>query len=275
MPSFWLGQLFLASRAGSSGQLAYLNGELSYRGWIGYFPEALVLKEPVSFLLAFFAACGILLFASRPPRRCLRTLTLLVPVVFFFAVSMRSRYQMGIRHLLPILPLMYLFAVIQLVRIRRSAVLVVLVAGAFIETAVLHPDYLAFFNFACGGPRYGDRYLLDSNLDWGQDMARLAAWLKSDEAKGRDYSIRCSYVNEQLVRTLGLDPAALSGKPRGLLAISKNVEHRFLIAERDDSNNPEVLLGEDYSWLSRYPVVKRIGYSIDVYDLDAKDSSPR
>jgi hypothetical protein len=202
-------------------------------------------------------------------------LCLLIPIAFFFAVSIRSRYQIGIRHLLPILPLVYLFAVMQFVRVRRVIPLMALIVFTFIETALIHPDYLAFFNFACGGPRHGDRYLLDSNLDWGQDMARLAEWLKSPEAQGRPYSIRCSFVNGQLLTALGLDPAALSGKPHGLFAISKNVQHRFQVAERDESPDGSVILGEDYSWVSRYPVVKRIGYSIDVYDLDAKDSAPK
>ena len=61
---------------------------------------------------------------------------------------------------------------------------------------------------------------------------------------------------------MGLDPAALSGKPRGLFAISKNVLNRLDSAEQGEKSTPE-----DFSWLSGYPLVKRIGYSIDVYDL--------
>jgi hypothetical protein len=69
---------------------------------------------------------------------------------------------------------------------------------------------------------------------------------------------------------LGLNPNAVTDPPHGLFAISKNVEHRFQDAVRDPDGR--ITLGEDYSWLSRYPIVKRIGYSIDVYDLgnDAK-----
>src|SRR5207248_7481937 len=76
MPSFWLGQLFLASRAGTSGQLTYLNGDLSYQGWMLYFPEALALKEPIGFLLALLIACAIATLVKRPPRRTLRILCL-------------------------------------------------------------------------------------------------------------------------------------------------------------------------------------------------------
>jgi len=160
----------------------------------------------------------------------------------------------------------------QFARMRRLAWLAPLILLTFIETATMHPDYLAFFNVVSGGPRRGERLLLDSNLDWGQDMGRLAKWLKSNEANGRPYTIRCSFVNEQLLHALGLNPAALTASPQsGLFAISKNVRHRFQVAERDESPDGQPIPGEDYSWLSRYPVVKRIGYSIDVYDLDAKD----
>src|SRR6185436_14377916 len=126
-----------------------------------------------------------------------------------------------------------------------------------------------FFNIASGGPSHGERYLIDSNLDWGQDMYRLAQWLKSDEAKGRDYTIRCAYATGPLLSELGLDPSALSVTPHGLFAISKNVAHQLENAKAEPGN-AGVLPGEDYSWVSRYPLVKRIGYSIDVYDLDAK-----
>jgi hypothetical protein len=264
MPSFWLGQYFLATRA-SQGHATYLNGNVSYDGWRMYFPEALVVKEPIGFLLALLVGVGILI---RSPRS-LRAWVLLIPTLIYFAISMLSKYQLGIRHLLPVLPLMYLFAAMQFLRVRREAALVFVMLLAMIETAAIHPDYLAFFNVASGGSIRGDRYLIDSNLDWGQDLERLANWLRSYEVQDRPYSIRCAYATEPLLRELGLNPAALSGKPHGLFAISKNVLHRLELA---DHGKGSVMLGEDYSWVSRYPLVKRIGYSIDVYDLDAKDS---
>ena len=72
---------------------------------------------------------------------------------------------------------------------------------------------------------------------------------------------------------LGLDPnsvridaASLREKPHGLLAISKNVRHRLDGATIDDDGT--LKLGPDYTWLDKYPVIKHVGYSIDVYDLD-------
>ncbi len=278
MPSFFLGQIFLTARV-ARGDLSYLNGVISREGSLLYFPEALVVKEPLGFLIALIAGVMILIFykslsVSRftkgtGKRIRERDLFLLIPIVLYFAISMHSRYQLGIRHLLPILPLMYLFAVMQFARIGRMLPLVGLIALATIETAAMHPDYLAFFNMLSGGPRKGEYYLVDSNLDWGQDLYRLSQWLKSSEARGRPYTIWCAYATTPLIKELGLDPASLKWSPHGLLAVSKNVEHGL------NTTIEGIPLGEDYSWLSRYPIVKRIGYSIDVYDLDTKDANPK
>jgi hypothetical protein len=268
MPAFFLGQMLLSHRA-AQGHDTYLDGQLSFDGWAMYFPVALAVKQPVGFLLALLVALVIFIIRFRSQRSIL----LLVPIVMLFGLGMRSHYQLGIRHLLPILPLMYIFTVMQFARARRLVLIVPLIVLAGVETASIHPDYLAFFNFAVGGPRQGERYLLDSNLDWGQDIYRLSQWLRSDEAKGRRYTIRASYTNERMLREFGLDPAALKAPPHGLFAISKNVRHGLGMADRDSAG--QFPPAEDFSWLSRYPVVKRIGYSIDVYDLDAKDSQPK
>jgi hypothetical protein len=39
------------------------------------------------------------------------------------------------------------------------------------------PDYLAYFNPIGGGPSVGYRHLVDSSLDWGQDLPGLKTWL--------------------------------------------------------------------------------------------------
>jgi 4-amino-4-deoxy-L-arabinose transferase-like glycosyltransferase len=271
MPSLFLGQLLLAARAAGHSQPGYLNGQISTDGWLLYFPEAIAVKEPVGMLLAVVVAIAAAVVVKQWR---FRAWILFIPILVVLAVSMRSRYQLGVRHMLPILPLMYLFAVIQLTRARWTLPLLGMMLLAGVETAAVHPDYLAFFNFACGGPSHGDRYLIDSNLDWGQDIYRLSNWLKSDEAKGRDYSIRCAYATGPMLQEFGLDPAALQAKPHGLFAISKNVFVRFDGAQKMQGQDA-VELGEDYSWVTRYPLVKRIGYSIDVYDLDAKDTSAK
>jgi len=225
MPSFELGMMKLIAH--SKGNRGYLNGRFSDIGWWYYFPEALALKEPIA-LLAGLLAAGLLLFMPAYRGDWWRIAAILIPPAVLLAAAMTSRIDIGIRHVLPVLPFLYLFVCIQ-----------------------------------------GAKYLIDSNIDFGQDIARLAEWLHSDQARGRSYSLRLYlFPDKSLLRTLGLDPAAQFNNPDrgGLLAISKNVRYGLGAGQSEDwLGRP---LG-DYRWLSEYPIVKQIGYSIDVYDLDA------
>jgi len=268
MPSFELGMMKLIAH--SKGNRGYLNGRFSDIGWWYYFPEALALKEPIA-LLAGLLAAGLLLFMPAYRGDWWRIAAILIPPAVLLAAAMTSRIDIGIRHVLPVLPFLYLFVCIQLTRagVKGMAFLAVLIATAIIESAWIAPDYLEFYNLIAGGPGQGAKYLIDSNIDFGQDIARLAEWLHSDQARGRSYSLRLYlFPDKSLLRTLGLDPAAQFNNPDrgGLLAISKNVRYGLGAGQSEDwLGRP---LG-DYRWLSEYPIVKQIGYSIDVYDLDA------
>jgi hypothetical protein len=268
MPSFELGMMKLISH--NKANDGYLNGRFSGAGWWYYFPEAIALKEPIA-LLAGLLAAGLLLFAPASRRDWWRITAILIPPAVLLAVAMTAHIDIGIRHVLGVFPFLYLFACFQLTRAgtKGLAVLAVLIATAIIESAWIAPNYAEFYNVIAGGPAQGAKYLIDSNIDWGQDVARLAEWLHSDQARGRSYSLRLyMFPNKSLCRTLGLDPAALFRSPDsgGLLAISKNVRYGLGAGLSEDwLDQPK----DDYGWLSQYPIVKQIGYSIDVYDLDA------
>jgi hypothetical protein len=138
-----------------------------------------------------------------------------------------------------------------------------------VESAWIAPNFAEFFNLLAGGPSQGAKYLLDSNIDHGQDIAQLAEWLRSDEARQRRYSLRLFvFPDKSLISAVGLDPNALfrNTDGGGLVAISKNIRYGVSPGVTEDwVLHPK----EDYSWLAKYPVVKHFGYSIDVYDLDA------
>jgi hypothetical protein len=59
-------------------------------------------------------------------------------------------------------------------RRQRPFLLVLVLALEAAETLRVHPHELSFFNAIAGGPRGGRRLFADSNVDWGQDLARLA-----------------------------------------------------------------------------------------------------
>jgi hypothetical protein len=268
MPSFALGLMKLVShnRAGNN---SYLNGRFSDVGWWYYFPEAIAIKEPLA-LLAGLLAAGLLLFVRRfRPDRWRAAALLILPAVFL-AAAMMGHLDIGIRHVLPVLPFLYLLVCFQLARAGAGgfSLLGVLIVTAMIESAWIAPNYTEFFNAAAGGPERGAQYLIDSNIDFGQDVARLAEWLHSDQARARPYSLRLfMFPDKSLCRLFGLDPSALfRNSNSGLLAISKNVRYGLGAGATEDwLDQPK----PDYRCLSSYPIVKKIGYSIDVYDLDA------
>jgi hypothetical protein len=261
MPSLILGlwQLLLK---GGHGEVSYLFGKINLDGCWYYFPAAFVVKSTIGFLVALIAAIFAAVFAPRGPWR---TVLFLLPPSIYLLLSLESHLNYGIRHILPVIPFLYLFTCFQLARGKRALVLIPLIVLGAVESAMVHPHYLSFFNASVGGPAQGSRYLLDSNIDWGQDAGEMYQWIQANAVKkGRPYTLRVFCATPEYVKHAGLDPECTTGPVRGLFAISKNVSGGL-----DDYRIRRgiIQLPMDYSWLSKYPVVHRIGYSIDIYDL--------
>ncbi|HET9220081.1 MAG TPA: glycosyltransferase family 39 protein [Terriglobia bacterium] len=170
-------QLLLRDQIG--GYHSYFMGEMTNRSTWMYFPVAFVLKSSLAWLaLLGFAGIVGLTHKRRPELVLLAT-----PVLVYFAFTMTSAFNIGIRHLLPIYPFLCAFTAIALFDVIRKPYIKVaasvLVALFLVESASAYPGYLSFFNAAAGGTQNGHRYLLDSNLDWGQDLKRLAQYTES------------------------------------------------------------------------------------------------
>jgi hypothetical protein len=169
----------------ATGHPAYLLGQHSKTGWRHYFLVAFLVKNTLGFLLALTAVV-VLRWKKRgaPLAAGLAWHTLLPPAVVFLAVS-AGHIQIGERYLLPIYPYLIVFAALTLTplldgRKGRIAVLALVGLHAFATIAVARRGYLAYFNALAGGPDGGHRLLLDSNLDWGQDLPRLADWMRHE-----------------------------------------------------------------------------------------------
>jgi hypothetical protein len=152
------------------GMTSYFFGEARSKGWWLYFPAALALKTTLGFLLllllALLAARSRLLFES------------LAAAAGILVIAMTSTLDLGVRYVLPLfVPLSVAggAAVTALFEKRGAAlrvIAVVLIAWHLGASIVAHPDYFPYFNELAGGEP--SRYLIDSNLDWGQDAFRLA-----------------------------------------------------------------------------------------------------
>ena len=205
------------------GRASYLLGEYSSQGWWYYFPVAYAVKTPLATLLALILATGLML---RRPRR--DDLFIMIPPLAYFGISMTTSVNIGFRHLLPILPFLALHIgrVAAPVRINtrgssgpdpeavRSskirAVMGGLLAVAIVVSALfIYPDFLAFFNVFGGGPENGWQVLVDSNIDWGQDLKNLKKWM---EDSGTDY-IRLSWFGSAYPEAYGINHELLPSFP--------------------------------------------------------------
>lgn len=263
-------------RVSGGGRPAYLLGEFSAEGWWYYFPVAFVVKTPLVVML-LFATATILMLGQRRYRG--KALYLLIPAVLYFLVSMQSALNIGYRHLLPILPFLYLLAA-GLTRLpglaskpkgvvehfTRLAVLGALLSLLLIDI-MIQPHYLSYFNLAAGGPANGSRILVDSNVDWGQDLKRLKSWMDENELD----DIKLAWFGTADPDYYGINYEPLPGLPRhfdlwwdvpfdsedpepGIYAISA-------------SNLWELPLTDKYvfSWFREREPDDRVGYSIFIY----------
>jgi len=165
------------------GYHSYFMGQISPSSTWSYFPVAFLLKSCIAWLALILLA--IVLSISQERQSSVRLLA--IPVVVYLAFTLVSSFNIGIRHLLPIYPFLcavpaiVVFGEKQKFSIRTLGL--VLLGFFVIESGTAYPNYLSFFNMAAGGAENGHRYLLDSNLDWGQDLKRLGAYLESNQVE--------------------------------------------------------------------------------------------
>ncbi|HZI93835.1 MAG TPA: glycosyltransferase family 39 protein [Patescibacteria group bacterium] len=266
----------------TGGSEAFLLGSISDKGWWYYYPVAMALKTPVPELIVF----ALIPFAFRAAKRGadrVDHLVLSVPLALFAAASLASARDVGLRHVLPLYPILFVLsgAIVWLLpagrpaasahpSARKAPALVAVVVLALWQAGsalYIHPSYLAYFNELGGGPSNGWRLLSDSNVDWGQDFIRLRRLM---EAQGVDDLLLGHYGNQdpgaygiayQYLPGAGHihpPPDHLVGSERTLLALSvMSLQGMFL---RDK---------QAYRWLWEKEPLARVGWSIFVYDLTA------
>lgn len=222
------------------GHSAYLLGHVSQRGWWYYFPVAVAVKATIPMLL--LAAIGVV--AAR--RKAIHPLA---AVLVIMGLSLPAGINIGVRHVLPAFPFLAILAAGAFYS-RRPAVrvaAVLLVASHVAESARAHPDYLAYFNQIAHGR--GERFLLDSNLDWGQDLARLGRYLQEHHIEW----VYLSYFGRSSAAKMGVNAKDLPpDKPtRGWVAVSLS----------------NLMMKPELAWLRDRKPAARVGKSIWLYYL--------
>ena len=205
---YFLG-LLVALKASRLGQPVFFLGKSYSVGIPAYFPVAYLLKEPLALHVMTLAAIVASLFLWRPRikmwgngaitrwiRDHFTEFAFLVMLAVYWSALIRSHINIGVRHLLPAFPIMFILVAKQMVafiewlaltggaRVRTFACIGVgvLLAWQALTVVRVHPSYMAYFNELAGGPENGWKYLNDSNLDWGQDVKRLAQFIEAQGA---------------------------------------------------------------------------------------------
>ncbi len=105
-----------------------------------------------------------------------------MPVFVLSVMSILTNINLGLRYVLPIFPFLYIsagkVAPWSATFLSRRYLPWGGMYGLIFGTVLwIHPHYLAYFNAFAGGPDRGASHLIDSNLDWGQDLVGLRRWL--------------------------------------------------------------------------------------------------
>jgi hypothetical protein len=216
----------------SKARSAFLNGRYSIHGWKTFFPYCFLVKTPLATMAILLAAAAAMVAQwrlSREPRRkparawtrvrrgIYRTLPIWVFLAVYWAVAIFTHLNIGHRHILPTYPLLFILcgaAAYWFDRRHRAAI--VLVASSLIvlliESAAIYPHYLAYFNRLAVGPRHAYRHLVDSSLDWGQDLPGLKRWLTQHRAESNTSPpVYLSYFGTGSPEYYGIEATRLPG----------------------------------------------------------------
>ena len=275
MPSFLRGLLDV-SRHNQVGHAAYLLQKIPYTGgWWYYFPVAFSVKTPtglLALLLLALAATFLILLRAGPREAVFKLLrarqewyALTIPPLVYFAIAVTSHIDIGIRHILPIYPFLFTSTAAMLFTFRRPGLPaffrwagVTCLVLAAVESAAAFPRYLSFFNWPSGGRSQGWKYLVDSNLDWGQDMKRLQEYLERRKAAGNVClaTFSAAPVTHFGITAHPIPRSAEEARAQGcMVVVSVSVFYEW----------PP--LDGRYDWLMRRQPTALVGDSFRVYDL--------
>jgi hypothetical protein len=305
---YMLGVLMVQQRA-QGGNTAYFLDEVSNRGSRLYFPLLYLLKEPLALHILSLIALGYALQKTirASAKKQLKEKIALVrqwthahmveiacfaSIAVYWGISLRSPLNIGIRHMLPTFPFIYILVAraisdwlhsraitnpqtfrewlvsiweIFISSIPKYFLTAILLLWLAVSTLAAAPAFLSYYNELIG-TRYGYMIAVDSNYDWGQDLVRLAQYGERHNIQ----KITVDYFGGANVRYYLGDRAeswqSSKGYPPGggWFAISASTRQGAFGTIIDDLiRKPE----DSYNWLKPYPPVGRIGESIFLYKL--------
>jgi hypothetical protein len=195
-----------------------------------------------------------------------RDSTVWLPIaVLLAAFILMSKIDYGIRYILPVLPLAMIYTGRLVPWARRQgkgvqAAAVALLLCYPLSILLATPDTIDYFNLLAGGR--GDRILIDSNLDWGQGLKRLRAYMDRERLEVIPL-VYFGHVDPEIYGIRWRFPEP--GRP-GPAAISANFLHGYPYATYYAGRILPIPAGA-FTWIARYPRKADLGGGISIYDV--------
>jgi hypothetical protein len=299
-----------------TGYTVYLDGEMRNSGWWYFYVCTLLYKVPEGTWLLVLLSLRPLLFHRKTAEAWTDEIALgTLPVVVLFTMSFLTDINIGLRYVLPIAPYVFIATgkvvpwvegVSGLRRQLRRTFMLAWLALTVVATLSIHPHYLAYFNWASGGPERQPARLIDSNLDWGQDLVGLREWCRQNipgqpiglayfgQINPSIFTLRgdsfdwflppvAPGTTTPMPRKAGLPPPRLIGPaPRlvpGYYAVSASLVHGLKWRLYDpspalpDAWAPAWNADRDaFSYFQIFPIYKQIGHSIYIYKISENEA---
>jgi hypothetical protein len=283
------------------GYPVYLDGVISQQSWWYYYLVAMAYKVPEGTWAIVSMAIGVMAASRRARASWFDELALLAtPVILLVVISGFTNINLGLRYVLPIFPYLFVSAG-KLVpwaagighRLgRRVAEVLILVclAATMVATLAIGPHYLAYFNLVSGGPARGSEHLIDSNLDWGQDLLGMRRWLARHAPGERVGLAYFGQINPSIFALRGdtafdwFLPPALPGKiehraPQrplepGLYAVSASLVRGLPWRVYDNARwAPYSAWTDAFGYFRTLSPIAQVGRSIFVYRVNEADAA--
>lgn len=279
--------LLMVNQRASGGNTTYFLGEVRGKAWKHYFPVVYFIKEPLAFWGLVIIVLLFLGARYKPSRyktshwlkNHFTEFAMLLWLAIYWYLSITSNLNIGVRHLLPTYGFVFILLagrlskLLEMVKAKKRvirysfmALLGVLFGWYLAENLKVFPYYLTYFNQVAGGPKGGYVYVVDSNVDWGQDAKRLSDWV---DAKGiqkisldyfgwadAGYYLGGKYFWVNAGRYKNAREFLADNPGGGYIAVSKT----FYMGSREKE-------GTGYAWLDAYEPVADIGNSIFVWHI--------
>lgn len=303
LAQYGLGLLMVTQRS-VGGNTTYFLGEVKNVAWKKYFPIVYFIKEPLAFwafalivLITISAQVKSLRFKVQSLEYWIKNnfteFAMLLWLAIYWYSSIKANLNIGVRHLLPTYGFVYILVagrISELVKSLKPApsqaegfasglkvaskklffiihfALFAILGWYLFENLRVYPYYLTYFNQVVGGPSGGYKYVVDSNVDWGQDLKRLTDWTGENNISKINldyfgwadpyYYLKDKYIWMAAGKYKTAEEFLRVYPNGGYIAVSAS----FLMGT---SKQPV----DNYLWLNSYKPVAVIGNSIFVWHI--------